>query len=103
MEMTFNFTVVCTSPLFEWKRNVAVCGPTDRPLVLAVTIMGSLEPFVPITELLFDNVSQFVFEPSIVAVQSRLAPPWLLNVTWSFTVLPTATEPKLSAVGLTTS
>ncbi len=71
--------------------------------MLAVTMTGSPKPFVPSTPLLFVNVSQFVFKPATVADQSRLAPPWLLNVTETLTVLPTSTEPKLRAVGLTAS
>src|SRR5947207_11288204 len=101
--MTFILTVACASPSAEWKRNVAEWGPIERLLVLAVTMMDSPKPFVPSAPLLVANVNQFVFEPPTVADQSRLAPPWLFNVTESLIVLPTPIEPKLRAVGLTAS
>jgi len=52
---------------------------------------------------LWCSVSHCVVDPSSVAVQFKRDPPLLLTVTERVAVLPTASEPKRSAVGLRVS
>jgi hypothetical protein len=70
---------------------------------MTVTVMASSRPFASIAPALCCSLSHCVVDPSTVALQFKRDPPLLLTLTERVAVLPTASEPNCSAVGLSVS
>jgi hypothetical protein len=70
---------------------------------VTVTVRAASRPFASMAPALCCSLSHGVVDPSTVALQFKRDPPLLLTLTASVAVLPTASAPNCSVVGLSVS